>query len=50
MTVYRHLFDHVLTRSDPEKAQHTAFRAIRAGRPITGLLPKIGGAPGHRGC
>jgi dihydroorotate dehydrogenase len=35
--IYRALFDHVLTRTDPEKAHHTAFRAIRAGRPVTGL-------------
>ena len=33
------LFDHVLTRTDPEQAHHAAFRAIRAGRPVTGLLP-----------
>jgi dihydroorotate dehydrogenase len=35
--VYRFLFDHVLTRTDPEKAHHGAFRAIRAARPVTGL-------------
>ncbi|GAA4713791.1 quinone-dependent dihydroorotate dehydrogenase [Nocardioides conyzicola] len=35
--MYRALFDHVLARSDPEKAHHTAFRAIRAGRPVTRL-------------
>lgn len=34
---YRLLFDKVLTRTDPEKAHHTAFRAIRAARPVTGL-------------
>lgn len=34
---YRFLFDKVLTRSDPEKAHHSAFRAIRAARPVTGL-------------
>jgi dihydroorotate dehydrogenase len=33
--IYRALFDHVLTRTDPEKAHHTAFRAIRAARPVT---------------
>ena len=27
---YRLLFDHVLTRTDPEQAHHAAFRAIRA--------------------
>ena len=33
--MYRFLFDHVLTRTDPERAHHAAFRAIRAGRPVT---------------
>jgi dihydroorotate dehydrogenase len=31
--VYRLLFDRVLTRTDPERAHHIAFRAIRAARP-----------------
>jgi dihydroorotate dehydrogenase len=35
--IYRALFDHVLTRTDPERAHHAAFRAIRAARPATGL-------------
>lgn len=35
--MYRLLFDRVLTRTDPEKAHHLAFRAIRAARPVTGL-------------
>lgn len=35
--MYRAFFDRVLTRTDPEKAHHTAFRAIRAARPVTGL-------------
>jgi dihydroorotate dehydrogenase len=30
---YRLLFDHVLTRTDPERAHHAAFRAIRAAEP-----------------
>ncbi|WP_414689999.1 dihydroorotate dehydrogenase (quinone), partial [Nocardioides sp.] len=30
--MYRLLFDRVLTRTDPERAHHTAFRAIRAAR------------------
>ena len=30
---YRALFDHVLTRTDPEQAHHAAFRAIRAAGP-----------------
>jgi len=34
--MYRTFFDRVLTRTDPEKAHHTAFRAIRAARPVTG--------------
>ena len=37
MTLYRAAFDHLLTRTDPERAHHAAFRAIRAGRPVTGL-------------
>ena len=35
--IYRALFDHVLTRTDPERAHHAAFRAIRAARPVTHL-------------
>ncbi|HEY0905338.1 MAG TPA: dihydroorotate dehydrogenase (quinone), partial [Marmoricola sp.] len=35
--MYRLLFDRVLTRTDPERAHHAAFRAIRAARPVTGL-------------
>ena len=30
---YRLLFDHVLTRTDPERAHHAAFAAIRAAAP-----------------
>jgi dihydroorotate dehydrogenase len=40
VTVYRLLFDRVLTRTDPEKAHHLAFRAIRAGRPVTRPLSR----------
>ena len=36
--IYRTLFDHVLTRTDAERAHHTAFRAIRAARPGLGLI------------
>jgi dihydroorotate dehydrogenase len=36
--IYRAFFDRVLTRTDPEQAHHTAFRAIRAARPVTGRL------------
>ncbi|PUA79613.1 quinone-dependent dihydroorotate dehydrogenase [Nocardioides currus] len=42
---YQLLFDHVLTRSDPEWAHHAAFRAIRAGRPVTARLPRVTGTP-----
>jgi dihydroorotate dehydrogenase len=35
--IYPFLFDHVLTRTDPERAHHAAFRAIRAARPVTRL-------------
>ncbi|GAB6985902.1 quinone-dependent dihydroorotate dehydrogenase [Nocardioides pyridinolyticus] len=44
--IYRALFDHVLTRTDPERAHHGAFRAIRAARPAAALLPPLGRAPG----
>jgi dihydroorotate dehydrogenase len=39
LTVYRQLFDKVLTRTDPERAHHTAFRAIRAARPVLSKVP-----------
>ena len=32
LTAYDVLFDRVLTRTDPERAHHAAFRAIRAAR------------------
>jgi dihydroorotate dehydrogenase len=35
--IYRALFDRVLTRTDPERAHHAAFRAIRTARPATRL-------------
>ena len=31
---YRLLFDHLLTRVDPERAHHAGFAAIRAARPV----------------
>lgn len=37
MRPYHALFDHVLTRTDAERAHHAAFRAIRAARPVTGV-------------
>ncbi|CUR54739.1 Dihydroorotate dehydrogenase (quinone) [metagenome] len=33
--IYPYLFDHVLTRTDPERAHHLGFRAIRAAQPLT---------------
>jgi dihydroorotate dehydrogenase len=38
VTAYRQLFDRVLTRTDAEKVHQLAFRAIRAGQPVTRLL------------
>jgi dihydroorotate dehydrogenase len=38
--MYRLVFDHVLTRTDPETAHHLAFRGIRAGRPVTRALSR----------
>jgi dihydroorotate dehydrogenase len=34
---YQLLFDKLLSRTDPEKAHHAGFGAIRAARPVTGL-------------
>jgi len=34
VTLYSHLFDHGLTRVDPERAHHLGFRAVRAARPL----------------
>ena len=47
MTAYRLLFDHVLTRTDPERAHHAAFRAIRAAAPATrpALRRRVAGEP-----
>ncbi|MDI6912000.1 quinone-dependent dihydroorotate dehydrogenase [Nocardioides sp.] len=44
MTAYRLLFDHVLTRTDPERAHHGAFRAIRAAGPAL-RMRRTPGAP-----
>ncbi|QIK76375.1 quinone-dependent dihydroorotate dehydrogenase [Nocardioides piscis] len=45
MTVrpYRLLFDHALARTDPERAHHAAFAALRAAAPVTGRLPRVRG-------
>ena len=40
VTLYRLAFDHLLTRTDPEKAHHAGFRAIRAARPLTGAASR----------
>ena len=45
--IYRTLFDHVLTRTDPERAHHAAFRAIRAARPATRLVDRVRRTPGE---
>ncbi|MFN8194278.1 MAG: quinone-dependent dihydroorotate dehydrogenase [Nocardioidaceae bacterium] len=39
MTAYRLLFDHVLTRTDPEHAHERAFRALRAAGPLLARAP-----------
>ncbi|WP_210440979.1 quinone-dependent dihydroorotate dehydrogenase [Nocardioides xinjiangensis] len=38
MRAYDLLFEHALTRVDPERAHHAAFRAIRAAAPVTSRL------------
>jgi dihydroorotate dehydrogenase len=41
VTVYRLAFDHLLTRTDPERAHHAAFAAIRAAGPVASrVLPR----------
>ncbi len=47
MGAYHRVFDTVLTRTDPEWAHHTAFRAIRAGRPLTRPVTRLVGGPGR---
>jgi dihydroorotate dehydrogenase len=37
VTLYGSLFDHGLTRLDPERAHHLGFRAVRAARPVLAL-------------
>jgi len=39
---YRLLFDHVLSRTDPEEAHHSAFRAIRAAAPALARVAAVG--------
>jgi dihydroorotate dehydrogenase len=38
VTAYHQLFDRLLSRTDPERAHHAAFRAIRAAQPLTRLV------------
>ena len=40
MRPYDLLFRHALSRVDAERAHHLGFRAVRAGRPLTGRLPR----------
>ena len=42
MTLYRLLFDHALTRIDPEKAHHLGFRGVRAAAPAMRALGRPG--------
>jgi dihydroorotate dehydrogenase len=49
VTLYRHLFDQVLSRTDPETAHHAAFRAIRAAQPMTRLIGGRRSRVGRRG-
>ncbi|MCW2834501.1 MAG: dihydroorotate oxidase [Nocardioides sp.] len=42
---YRLLFDHLLSRTDPERAHHAAFAVIRAAAPATSRLPRGTGQP-----
>ncbi|MDN4161564.1 quinone-dependent dihydroorotate dehydrogenase [Nocardioides abyssi] len=42
VTAYSLLFDHVATRIDAERAHDLGFRAVRAGAPLTGRLPRPG--------
>ncbi len=49
---YRQFFDHVLTRTDAERAHEVAFRAIRAAQPVTrlvgGRVNRVGAGRGRR--
>ncbi len=47
MRPYDVLFAQGLTRFDPERIHHAAFRAIRAARPITGTVLRTPSAPVH---
>ncbi|GAB3039483.1 dihydroorotate dehydrogenase (quinone) [Nocardioides flavus (ex Wang et al. 2016)] len=45
MRPYDVVFDQVLTRVDPERIHHAAFRAIRAAGPVTGRVVRVPSAP-----
>ncbi len=45
MSPYRALFDHVLTRVDPETAHHLGFAALRAGGPVLARVVRPQAAP-----
>jgi dihydroorotate dehydrogenase len=45
VTAYDVLFDRLLTRVDPERAHGLGFRAVRAGRPVSGALVHAPPAP-----
>nr|WP_227464595.1 quinone-dependent dihydroorotate dehydrogenase [Nocardioides lijunqiniae] len=40
--IYDKLFEHALTRVDPERAHHLGFGAIRAARPVLGRVARPG--------
>jgi dihydroorotate dehydrogenase len=40
VTAYRLLFDRLLTRTDPERAHHAAFRGIRTAGPVLARVPR----------
>nr|WP_179665647.1 quinone-dependent dihydroorotate dehydrogenase [Nocardioides panaciterrulae] len=46
---YRLLFDRVLTRTDPERAHHAAFRALRAAGPVISASRRSLTRPGRPG-
>ena len=45
MRPYDVLFEQALTRVDPERIHHAAFRAIRAAAPVTGRAVRLPSAP-----
>ena len=45
MKAYDVLFQQALTRVDPERIHHAAFRAVRAAAPVTGRLLRMPSAP-----